>query len=138
LSAQRKVSGKGIEVAVKDRPYAQEVLQTQLLYDIASMIEELTESSKTPKGFVFPIIITVQETTTIDFVKEMPREPLFSITIFNDGPDDVYPSVNTYQKYAPLKPGESLSIDFRKPGIEKLYLDVDTGKKANIRGFGIY
>jgi hypothetical protein len=91
-----------------------------------------------PRGYIYPISVTVEELTVVDFVKGRPYSPLYSITIFNDGPDEVYVSVNEHQKQTPLKPGEQLSIDARNARIERLYLDVDANKKAYVRGFGLY
>jgi|YelNatPaOPRAMG01_1025707.scaffolds.fasta_scaffold31800_4 hypothetical protein len=125
-------------IVVKDRPYALQVVQTQILYDIAWMLEEVLGRLQRPKGYIHPIAVTVTEATYLDFVIGMPHSPLFSITIYNDGPDDVYPSVNIHQKNVPLKLGESLQIDCQAPKIERLYLDVEEGRKAYIRGFGIY
>jgi hypothetical protein len=145
MSIHRKLSEKDIETIARERPYVLQVLQTQILYDIAGMIDETVERILNvekllvkPKGYIHPIKITVDKITLIDFITKIPYTPLFSITIFNDGPDEVYPSVNTYQKLTSLKYGESLTIEFHTPRIEKLYLDVDEGKKANIRGFGMY
>lgn len=138
----KKPSEKELKAVVEERPYALLVLQTQILYDVAGMIEEVAERLEKalakPRGLTYPVKVFVDKLVVIDFVKELPHSPLSSITIYNDGPDEVYPSVNEHQKIASLKPGESLSIELGTPGIEKLYLDVDEGKKAYIRGFGIY
>jgi hypothetical protein len=107
---------------------------------IEDVVERLAkiESATRPKGYVHQIKVLVDKLIVLDFLKERPYTPLFAITLYNDGPDDVYLSVNEYQKITPLKPGETLTIDYRAPIIEGLYLDVDEGKKAFIRGFGIY
>jgi len=90
------------------------------------------------RGITHPIRIVVDKMTIIDFINEAPYTPLFSITLYNDGPDQVYVSINFHQKTTPLKPGEMLSIDLRSPKIERIYLDVDEGKIAIVRGFGLY
>jgi hypothetical protein len=38
----------------------------------------------------------------------------------------------------PLEARESVEFDLQAPKIVKLYLDVPSGKTANIRGFGIF
>jgi hypothetical protein len=138
----RKPSDKELKAIVEERPYALLVIQTQILYDVAGMIEEVAEKLERalakPKGLTYPINILVDKLTVIDFVKGAPYTPLFSITIYNDGPDEVYPSVNEHQRIAPLKPGESLNIELGAQGIERLYLDVDEGKKASVRAFAVY
>jgi hypothetical protein len=136
--SQRRLNESEVSTLSRERPYALQVIQTQILYDIAGMLEEALGRLQRPKGYVHPIAIMVTEATYLDFVIGMPHSPLFSITLYNDGPDEVYPSVNAHQRNVPLKPGESLHIDCYSPAIERLYLDVDEGKKAFVRGFGIY
>jgi hypothetical protein len=128
---------------LRERPYALLVIQTQLLYDLAGMVDDLVErlariESARPKGYVYHITVVVDKLVVLDFVKGHPYAPLIAVTLYNDGPDEVYPSVNGHQKVAPLKPGETLTIDYHAPLIERLYLDVDEGRSANIRGFGTY
>jgi hypothetical protein len=136
--SQRRLSESEVSILSRERPYALQVVQTQILYDIAGMLEEALGRLQRPKGYIHPITVTVTEATYLDFVLGMPHSPLFSITLYNDGPDEVYPSVNSHQRNVPLKPGESLNIDCHSPAIERLYLDVDEGKKALVRGFGLY
>jgi len=87
-----------------------------------------------PSGLIYPINITVRSQTEID----LRSNPLFSITIYNDGPDEVYFSINQPQKTTPIKPHEHLKIEFQEPKIAKIFFEVNTGKVANIRGFGVY
>jgi hypothetical protein len=140
----RRLSGSELEIVLRERPYALLVIQTQILYDLAGMIENAIErlarieSASKPKGYVHHITVVVNKLVVLDFVKGHPYAPLIAVTLYNDGPDEVYPSVNGHQKVAPLKPGETLTIDYRAPMIERLYLDVDEGRSANIRGFGTY
>jgi hypothetical protein len=141
----RRLGEGGLEFVVRERPYALLALQTQILYDIASMIDDAIERLKRieelaakPKGYIYHIKAAVDRLIVLDFLKGRPHTPLFAVTLYNDGPDEVYPSVNEHQKIAPLKPGETLTIDYHAPRIERLYLDVDEGKKAYIRGFGTY
>jgi hypothetical protein len=139
----RRLSGSELEIVLRERPYALLVIQTQLLYDLAGMVDDLVErlariESARPKGYVYHITVVVDKLVVLDFVKGHPYAPLIAVTLYNDGPDEVYPSVNGHQKVAPLKPGETLTIDYHAPLIERLYLDVDEGRSANIRGFGTY
>jgi hypothetical protein len=134
----KKVSENEILSIIKERPYAILVMQTQMLYDIASMLEEVVGLLSKPKGRVYPIKVTVERTTILDFVNEYPHTPLFSVTVYNDGPNEVYIGINGYQKQTDLKYGENLSIEFTAPKIEKIIFDVGEGKRANIRGFGVY
>jgi hypothetical protein len=93
---------------------------------------------KRNKGYTFSLKTVVDKLKVIDFVNGEPHAKLSSITIYNDGEDEVYASVNTHVKNAPIKPHEILNIDFSEPMIEKLYLDIDEGKTTVVRIFGIY
>jgi len=143
--SKKRLSEAEIETISKERPYVLEVMQSQMLYDIAGMLEEAVERLanieallERPKGFVYPIKQTVDKITILDFVKHWPNTLLFGITLFNDGPDEIYVGVNEHQTMTPLNTGEDLRIEYTSPRIRRLYLDVEKGKKANIRGFGIY
>ena len=103
------------------------------------MAEEMARRIKPrQRGYTYSLRIVVDGLTVIDFVDNEPHAKLFSLTIYNDGDSDVYVSVNNYEKNAPLKPHETLNIKFNDAVIEKLYLDVDEGKKTEVRVFGIY
>jgi hypothetical protein len=139
------MNSKEIETVVKDRPYALSVLQTQILYDMAGMIENLLEKiSKIeslitkPEGKIYTVNVVVDKLTVINFVEDSPRAMLYSITLFNDGPDDVSVSVNSYENRLLLKAGESVDLNFSSPVIRTLLLDVELGKKSSVRGVGIY
>jgi hypothetical protein len=139
------MDNKKIETVVKDRPYALSVLQTQILYDMAGMIESLLEKvSKIeslivkPEGKIYTVDVTVDRLTVINFVEDYPRTMLYSITLFNDGPDDVNVSVNSYENRLLLKAGESVDLNFSSPVIRTLLLEVEIGRKAKVRGVGIY
>jgi hypothetical protein len=140
--ALERLPAREVKAAVEGRSHALLAVQTQILYDVAGMLEEVLETLRNalarPRGLIFPVKVLVDKLTVIDFVGGLPHTPLFSITVYNDGPDEVYVSVNEYQRVAPLKPGESLAIDCHAPSIERLYLDVDEGKKAAVRAFGLY
>jgi hypothetical protein len=105
---------------------------------LLAIAEEAREEAVEPLGYMYHISTTVTGLTVIDFVESEPRRPLFSLTVYNDGEADVYVSINSYERKAPLKPGETLRVEFRKPKIRRLYLDVDEGRSAYIRGYGIY
>jgi len=103
------------------------------------MSEEIARLlKKKNRGYTYSLKVDVDGLKIIDFVNDEPHARLTSITIYNDGEDEVYASVNTYVKNAPIKPHEILNIEFDDQLIEKLYLDVDEGKKAVVRVFGTY
>jgi len=105
---------------------------------LLAISEEMKKYRAEPKGLMYPISVEVSELTILDFVKDEPHTPLFSLTLYNDGHNNVYVGINAYQKITPLKPGEYLTIEFEAPVIRQLYLDVELGKNTYIRGFGIY
>lgn len=138
-------SERDVELLARERPYALFVVQAQMLYDVAGMLEEAVERLASiesllarPKGLVHPIDVVVEGDVVLDFLRARPGSPLFSLSIFNDGPDEVYPSVNEPQLSSPLMPGESISFDFGSPRVERLYLIAGPGKRAKVRGFGVY
>jgi hypothetical protein len=96
------------------------------------------EAQPRPLGYTYAKTLIVDKPTLLDFINDDPRHPLFSVVIHNDGPDEVYVSVNSYSRGAAVKPHESLNIDLRAPLIKQIYIYVDHGKKAYIRIFGIY
>jgi hypothetical protein len=145
LPARRRLSESEIELLSKERPYVLFMLQTQMLYDIAGMMEEAAERLASieallakPRGYAHPINVTVEGPIVLDFIRGPPYTPLFAVTIFNDGPDEVYPSVNEHQRKTPLMPRENVRFEYTSARIERIYLDVDSGKRASIRGFGVY
>jgi len=113
-------------------------LQIALLDEIAERLSRIEEKVRqVPKG-VLPIIVEVKDLCILNFLTNDPFSRLFSLTLYNDGPDPVYPGINIAQSVTMLKPGEDLRIDLEYPGIERLYLSVARGKRALIRGFGVY
>jgi hypothetical protein len=127
-------------VVKKDKAVEVGPLTVALLDEAAERLLEISQLLMRPKGFIYPINVLVEaETRVLDFIKFYPHTPLFSVALYNDGPDEVYPSVNVEQKDTPLKAGENLTLEFHSPRIMRLYLTVvGSGKKAKIRGFGLY
>jgi len=117
-----------------------DVYMTALLDEIAERLLRIDGrlAEEEIKGFVYPINVEVKGLVVLNFTESHPFFPLSSVTLYNDGPDDVYPSVSAPQKVTPLKAGETVKFDTRKPKIAKLFLDVDAGCRAVVRGFGFY
>jgi len=96
-----------------------------------------------PLGYLFPIRVSLEggdegKEEVLDFVNRPPFVPLVSLTLYNDGPDEVYPGVNYSQRISPMVRGENLNVDFGSPTIERLHLLVSPYKSATVRGFGLY
>jgi hypothetical protein len=109
-----------------------------LLDEIAGRLANLEDLFVKPQGCVYPVELEVDRLIVLDFQELNPHSNLFAIVLFNDGPDDVYPGVNEHQNRVPLKAGESVEFDYNSPRIRRLILDIGAGKKATVRGFGIY
>lgn len=129
----RKVDSGKLQELIENRPYVIQILQTQLLYDIAGMIDELkTEFEATvPEGFVMNYELTVVNEYTIEA-----RKPFFSFTLVNDGPDPVYYFVNKRlpaQVETPVNPGEHSDVDFRRGVVWKIILYCRPGETASVR-----
>jgi hypothetical protein len=96
-----------------------------------------------PEGYLFPVRAVLDGGETgkeevLDFVGGPPHVPLVSLTLYNDGPDEVYPGVNCPQRISPMRKGENLNVDFQSPRIGRLYLVVGPGRSSTVRGFGLY
>jgi hypothetical protein len=108
------------------------------LLELAFAIVSAEEAQPKPRGYTYTKTLLVDGLVVLDFINGESHCPLFSIDIYNDGADEVYVSINNYSKDVVLKPHESLKIDLRAPLIKRIYIDIDHGKKAYIRIFGIY
>jgi hypothetical protein len=119
----------------KEKLIRSDVFQAALLSKIADKLKEMDVK---PEGHVFPINVEVTDMKVLDFIIDYPHKLLWSVTLFNDGPDDVYPGINENQTVTPLKPGNSTSVDFHSPKIQMLFLTTKNGGRAVVRGFGAY
>lgn len=128
----------------KERPYALMAIQTQILYDIASMLEDQgktlidffqTYRQTIPEGMFKPITVPVTGTPTVLDPKNMPTMPWISFTVFNDGPNGVYVRINEdlIQTHTPLNPGENITIGFGQPKINKITLLCAPGLLSSVR-----
>ncbi|MEM3895381.1 hypothetical protein [Thermofilum sp.] len=90
-----------------------------------------------PEGISVPINVSVSNILVIDFIKDYPNKRLFSISLINDGPDEVYIGVNSVQTTTPTKANEAASFDYKAPRIARLYLYTGPGKTAKVRGEGV-
>jgi hypothetical protein len=100
------------------------------LADISGLL-----SMNIPKGEYVPFspVEVSDSITSVDI-----GAPLFSCTIINDGPDDVYPLIYPItDKVTPLKKGEPLIIDFRSAKIKNIAFVCDEGCRATVRIFGV-
>lgn len=108
-----------------------------MLDDIIRKLEELhqTQLAGLAKGELVPITLEVNGEKEVKFFP-----PLICFSMFNDGPDEVYPMVNQKipagARETPLKKGESLDYDAKRPVIKSIYLVCGKDKSAVVRVFG--
>lgn len=129
-----------IEEMAKNRPYALMVIQTEILFDVASILETTFNFLKetTPEGVDFPVPEkTVTEAETINFVKEYPYRRIRSIDFFNKGPDTVYVRVNE-EKEIPIENREAITVSKPKATIEHVTLRVVVGESGTLKMVGHY
>jgi hypothetical protein len=113
------------------------------LDEIAGRLAEIQESmQRVPTGNVEPIKLQVTDALTRISFRVFSPSPWFSFTLFNDGPDPVYPdvnkSVNARGRFVPLNAGDQLQVDMHSPKIKEIWLSCDPGKKAVVRIFAKY
>jgi len=123
-----------------NRPYVQQAIQTQILYDLASMVEELLDLTRKqiPIGEVMSFKITVGDKDEI--LDEVPTYsfPWMGFTIVNDGPSPVYFSINrrgvqSTAMSTPIEPGDQLDIDLGARVIRMLSLRCPPNGTATVR-----
>ncbi len=119
-----------------------------------SLVKELTHvvsgvkdavlylASQYEKEIPEAVLISRTYSVTSEGVKvNLDREhsmPWRALDIINDGDDDVYVAINNqvrYREEAPLKKGESLSLDYKRQQINWFVMETDTGNSATVRVF---
>lgn len=117
-----------------------ELLSVALLDEIAGRLMRLEEIEKKrdPQGFVDaiePIAVTDQ----IQYVSPPRISPWFSVTVINDGGDDMWVLVNPSQNPTPhhVLSGETYNVDMRLGVIEMLQLYCDPGDTTTVRLVGV-
>jgi len=141
------VNVDNLDLIIKERPYVAQVIQTQLLNDIAAILYEQLAIEKD----ALPDIIRKYEFNIDDTILELtedklPSLPWISMTLFNDGVDPVHVYVNDYgaestytlgqvPRDPPLGAGDTFQLDMRASKIKKVFLSCDQGNTASVRIF---
>jgi hypothetical protein len=119
-------------------------MQLQILYDLASMLEEVLTTLKegTPEGKVMEWRqeVTSEKPFYIDFTKEVYKR-LFSITIVNEGDYDVRAIIKTEDiapKEITIKPGVTEVIDLKRAKIENITFYIEKDKTSIVKILGVY
>jgi hypothetical protein len=134
------------------RPYAQQAIQTAILTDMAGFMEDvmMTLKEQIPEGAYTPFTFTVSGTTPLDLNPLVAVQgrylglPWMAFDIFNDGPSQVYMTVN--RKYTdsqtPLYPREHIRIEMKTRQIGEVMLSCvscanDPTPSATVRIFAV-
>jgi len=136
-----------IDLIIKERPYVAQVIQTQILNDIAGILYEQLAVAKDAipdlmRKYEFVIDESVMELNE----DKLPSLPWISMTVFNDGQSPVHVYMNEYgmesvyylnqtPRDPPVNPGDIFQVDLRSPKIKKLFLVCDHGKSTIVRIF---
>jgi len=115
-----------------------DVLQAALLDEIADRLLNIQRmvSEEKPEGVVEPI----EPVSVTDSARRVvaPVKPWFSVSIVNDGPNDVYAIVNTEKSFDwhRIPVGETYKVDMKRPIIKDILLKCEPGEKASVRVVG--
>ena len=136
-----------VDIILKERPYVAQVIQTQLLNDIAGILYEQLAVEKDAIPDLFRKYEFIVDSTVLELNEDkLPSMPWISITVFNDGADPVHIYLNDYGVETiydlnqtptdpPLGAGDTFQIDMRASKIKKLFLVCEQGKTASVRIF---
>lgn len=137
-----------VEEMAKERPYALQVIQMQILYDMADLLEELVERNTRfqtsweetiPKGELEPLTFAITDMPTELSPRTVGSMPWMRFTLHNDGPNPVFIMVNEeyIQNRTPLNIGEHITVDMVKPKVDKVYLHCAPTLTASVRIFAL-
>lgn len=128
------------EGGVRIRP---DVLQTALLDDIAFRISSLENVIRGYIELIRPEGRSLYEEIHVegDKIKRLIFHALFSLHVWNDGPDEVFVAINKKEmtgKYIKLKKDEDTNFKYEVPVIRRFYYYCNAGEEADIRLAGVY
>lgn len=120
-----------------------DVLQTALLDDIAFRIGSLENVIRGYIQLMQPEGKSVYEEVHVSSYKinHLVFRPLFSLHVWNDGPDEAFVSTNKKEmrgKYIKLKKNDDTPIKYEVPVIRILYYYCNSGEEADLRLGGMY
>jgi hypothetical protein len=117
-----------------------DVMQVALLDEIAERLLSLEEMqrSQEPQG----IVDVIQPPITVTDQKRQlkPTEGAwFSVSIINDGHEDVWAIINTIKSFQPhlIRAGETYPVAFNRPVIKDVLLYCDKDKTTQVRFIGV-
>jgi len=96
---------------------------------VAKMSAEIAKIREAePMGMLFS-----REYRVVDKTYCKPENRLHSVSIINDGPGDIYVSVNDSEKVEIKATDAPFEVDYRAPKIELITLELKSGEYANVR-----
>ena len=123
-----------------ERPYVQQAIQTQILYDLASMMEELLRLTKLqiPIGEVLSFKLEVGDKDVILENVAHYSFPWMGFTLINDGPSPVYFVINqrgvpSTSLRCPIEAGDQIDVDLGARVINILSLRCNPGQSTTVR-----
>lgn len=109
-----------------------DIFQTVLMDEMARNVKELKDTIKDtiPEGIISSFIESINENPS----EFRPREPWFSITVYNRGPNPVHVGVNVgHGGGIKIAPGNSLPIDLKAAKIKFVTLWCDAQKTSEVK-----
>lgn len=122
-------------MATETRPYAQTAIQSQVLMDMAGLLETLlqVELAGIPEIFRQYEVSVTAAVTQLD-AGTISTMPWIAFVLYNDGPDPVYVQVNEQRNLkGPLNIGEQIRYDMKHSIIKRVYLQCGAGDTAAVR-----
>ena len=109
-----------------------EILSLAILDEIAERLSHIEEMqrSQIPDGVILPITQTIvgDEIVTVGTLL-----PWISVTIYNDGPDDVFSAINNQAEYLELNINDQRTVDMKTHKISRLNFYCRVGETATVR-----
>lgn len=136
---------------IEGRPYAQQVIQTEILYDLAGMtkkiLDEQIESTERlvriqnaleaehPKGFLDGPTNHLQITDEIH--EYVTPHVWLSLYAYNYGPNTVFIQTNDRSlQFYEVQKNEDMNADFKTPTISRVFLKCAQGETAEVKLLG--
>jgi len=122
---------------VKERPYAIETIQMEILFDVASYLSQINKKmeEQVPEGL--QVDKTVPVTDELDSFS--PSHKWFSVDLYNEGDNTIYYAINDpTQQFVALTKGKSRTINMGFPLIKTIYFRCNQGESSSLQMVGVF
>lgn len=108
-----------------------------LLDEIASRLADLYDLIREtiPRGEIYYRTVEVRGSVLLDFITDRPYSPLYSLDIFNKGPEDVYIMINEKVPRIKLEADVGRSYNMGRKSIRCIVLE---SENATVEVSGVY